>query len=523
MNDRDDKRYMRMTWLLIGLCMLGRIIYVQFFLLAPDEANYWQWARHLAWGYHDQTPMIAWAIYITTALFGHTELGIRLPSIIAMSVASIYGALIARRWFSARIAWHASILIQSVFVFNVGGLLATADGLQGAAWAATCYHCARGMEDNQWRQWIFGGICFGFGLLSKYSMIIILACIFLYALFSFIHRRRLLSIKPYAGCAIGLLFLTPVIAWNAANNWNSLRHVAYLSGANERFSLHLGYFAEYVASQFGLLTPLVFILVCGSWWWVVRRRPASEHWIYLYLFFTSFPVIISFAFLSFHTRVYANWPCYGYLTATVLTTALWLDRSADPGGRKKRRIRPLWSWTIISSSILTAVVLIHVVWPILPIPDDIDRTAYEIKGWDRLGQKAADLQLTMPSPQDTFIFGLSYQIASELAFYMPGQPQTVSINRWSRPNVYDYWSKDEDYMGKDAVGLIQQPNRRKRLQQVFSRVDPPIPYRVYAREMVPMDAEAADPVRTFYFYRCFGFKGGLRWIPRDPTDVRAPQ
>jgi undecaprenyl-diphosphatase len=521
MNDRDDQRYMRMAWLLVGLCTIGRIFYSQLFLLAPDEANYWQWARHLAWGYHDQTPLIAWAIHVTTSLFGHTELGVRLPAIVAMAIASSYAVLIARRWFSPRIAWHSALLIQSVLAFNVGGLLATADGLQGAAWVATSYHTARGFEQNQWRHWLLGGVCFGLGMLSKYSMIIILACIFFYALFSQNHRRRLISIKPYAGLAVGLLFFVPVIIWNAANNWNSFRHVAHLGGADESFSLHIDFLAEYIASQMGLLTPMVFVLVCGSWWWVMRRRSSEDHWIHLFLFFTSFPIVICFALLSLHTRVYPNWPCAGYVTAAVLTTGLWLNSSSDSQGHWKHRVRPLWRWTVASSYVLTAAVLIHAVWPILPIPADIDRSAYEIKGWDKLGQTVADVQRTMPSSSDTFIFGLSYQIASQMAFYMPGQPHTVSINRWTRPNVYDYWWQDQDLIGKDAIGILEQPKKQKRLLKAFEYVDPPIPSHLYARGVYPQAEGRSSPLKTFYLYKCYGFKGGLRWKPRDKEDIRA--
>jgi undecaprenyl-diphosphatase len=456
---------------------------------------------------------------MTTALFGHTELGVRMPSIAAMAIASAYGVLIARRWFSPRIAWHSALLIQSVLVFNVGGLLATADGLKGAAWAATSYHAACGFEDNRWRHWLLSGVWFGIGLLSKYSMLIILACIFFYGLFSPVHRRRLLSIKPYVGCAIGLLFFTPVILWNAANNWNAFRHVAYLGGVNESFALHINFLAEYLASQAGILTPMVFALVCGSWWRVMRKRPPEEHWIGLFLFFTSFPIVIGFALLSLHTRVYANWPCAGYITAAVLTAGLWLNGSGSRADRREG-VRPLWRWTVASSYILTATVLIHAVWPVLPIPADIDRTAYEIKGWDKLAQKVADVQKTMPVPSQTFIFGLNYQIASQMAFYIPGQPQTVSINRWSRPNVYDYWWQDRDLMGQDAIGVLKHPDRRQRLLQIFERVDPPIASPYYAREGHSQVEGRSSPLRTFYLYRCYGFKGGLRWVPQNKGDIR---
>ncbi len=523
MINRTENYYIRMAWLLIGICTIGRVFYAQAFLLTPDETNYWQWARHLDWGYHDQTPMIAWTIRLATLIVGHTELAVRLPSILSMAVASVYLVLMARHWFSPRIAWQTALLSQSVFLFNVGALLATADGLQGAAWAAASYHTARGFENHHWRQWILGGVWFGFGMLSKYTMVLFLPFVYCFGLFTPDCRPRLASIRPYIGCAVGIIMFIPVIAWNAANNWNSFRHVAYIGGANERFAFHLNYLGEFIASQAGLLTPLVFILICASWLWVLRRWGPSGQWIYSYLFFTSFPMVAGFAVLSIHSRVYGNWPGAGYLTAIVLTAALWSQRSQSSAPSNEARTRGLWRWTLGSAVLLTALVLTHVLWPILPIPAHIDRTAYELRGWDHLGSKVHNIQAGMPSPEKTFLFGVRYQIASELAFYVPGQPKTVAINRWDRPNVYDYWWQDADLIGKDAVGVAYEGNRQHRFLETFERVDPPIPF-PDPEHPIEMKADGKDtppPARNFYIYRCYGFKGGLRWVPPHAKDVRA--
>ena len=45
-----------------------------------DEAQYWDWSRHLAWGYYSKPPMVAWVIYVTSAFFGKTALGLRLAA-----------------------------------------------------------------------------------------------------------------------------------------------------------------------------------------------------------------------------------------------------------------------------------------------------------------------------------------------------------------------------------------------------------------------------------------------------------
>ena len=514
----ENNYHMVWAWLLIVGCTIGRIVYAQSFPLTPDETNYWQWSRYLAWGYHDQTPMIAWSIHLSTQILGHTELAVRLPSIISMAVASAYMVLMARHWFSTRIAWQTALFTQSIFIFNVGALLATADGLQGAGWAASCYYVARGFDTHRWRHWIAGGLGFGFGLLSKYTMVLFLPFVFAFGL---MHcRHRLSSLRPYVGCAIGVLLFIPVLVWNADNDWNSVRHVAYLGGANESFQLHFKYFAEFIGAQAGLLTPLAFVMVCAGWIWVVRRWNRQNRWIYHYLLWTSLPMILGFALLSLHTRVYGNWPCAGYLTACVLSAAIWSSPTENAASSKEKKYRRMWRVTVGSAYVLTAIVLLHVIVPILPIPADKDRTLYEIRGWDDLGIQVADVHRSLPDPSNTFLFGLRYQIASELAFYVPGQPYTVSINRWNRPNVYDYWWQDKDLIGKDAVGVLRNGDSQERLREVFTRVDSPKPFYLYPKKRGRKPEGAAVPAKILYIYRCYGFKGGLRWISPRQDDIR---
>jgi 4-amino-4-deoxy-L-arabinose transferase-like glycosyltransferase len=41
--------------------------------LYPDEAQYWLWSRTLDFGYYSKPPVIAWAIWATTAIGGGLE------------------------------------------------------------------------------------------------------------------------------------------------------------------------------------------------------------------------------------------------------------------------------------------------------------------------------------------------------------------------------------------------------------------------------------------------------------------
>jgi len=227
--------------------------------------------------------------------------------------------------------------------------------------------------------------------------------------------------------------------------------------------------------------------------------------------------------LSFHSRVYGNWPGFGYVTAVLLAASFW----AFPGKKTKEKVEgkqpigKLWKWSLGTSLVLTLIILFHAAFFILPVPYKLDRAADEIVGWDQLGARVGTVAANMPRPGKTFIFGLRYQVASELAFYAPGQPRTVSINRWNRPNVYDYWWQDRDLLGFDAVGVLDQPQNRQKLESIFEKVGEPEPLYIY-RPTIWHDSQSSRiPFKTFYICRCYGFKGGLRWSPPDKNDIRA--
>src|SRR5271157_3187908 len=68
--------------------------------LAPDEAHYWDWSRHLDWSYYSKGPLVALLIRASCELFGSwsraltgTEaLAVRLPAVVCgmLLLTSVY-------------------------------------------------------------------------------------------------------------------------------------------------------------------------------------------------------------------------------------------------------------------------------------------------------------------------------------------------------------------------------------------------------------------------------------------------
>src|SRR5205085_3106439 len=68
--------------------------------LAPDEAHYWDWSRHLDWSYYSKGPLVAYLIRAGCAvagswsqrLIGNEMLAVRLPAVVCgvLLLGSLY-------------------------------------------------------------------------------------------------------------------------------------------------------------------------------------------------------------------------------------------------------------------------------------------------------------------------------------------------------------------------------------------------------------------------------------------------
>lgn len=500
------------TWLVILIGLGIRLAISGQFLLVPDEANYWQWSRYPALGYHDHPPMIAWTIWLATRIFGQTEFAVRLPTVLGLALTSSYLCLLAARWFSCRCALHVALLMQGVLLFNGAALIATPDGLLLPCWAAACYHGGMALSNRSPGHWLMTGLWFGLGLLSKYTMLLFLPSLFFCMLAVPSFRKQLASVWPWFGLVLGFSLFTPVLIWNRNNGWATFRHVLYQGGVDDSKMFTLRYVGDFLGEQLLLISPLLFILLLTAWLGrtAYRRLGREDSAFLIWMSATTFAI---FFLLSFHVRIYGNWPAAGYLSGMVLLAALY---SPGRAGTRPKSTR-LWTVALVLAYLMTIPVLVQAVYPALPLSIKLDRIARETTGWDELGVEVDKVVKGMPRPDNTFIFGLRYQQASELAFYMPGQPRTVSINTWTRPNVYDYWFDDSMVQGKDGVGVYEWKGMEQYLTPLFDRVDPVREIRLYRHS--PWLGQQL--VQTLYLIKGYGFRGSLRWQPKEKNDIRA--
>src|SRR5437879_11005587 len=121
-------RLVRNTSLAILALVVLRLVPAAWTPLTFDEAYYWMWSKHLAGGYYDHPPMVAYVIRAGTIIAGDTELGVRLVSILlalpmSFAVYQSAGILFGGR----RVAATAAILLNVTLMAAVGTLIVTPD------------------------------------------------------------------------------------------------------------------------------------------------------------------------------------------------------------------------------------------------------------------------------------------------------------------------------------------------------------------------------------------------------------
>src|SRR5215475_7042522 len=113
---RDDN--WRLAVIIVTAAAIVRLALAALIPAFPDETYYWDWSRHLAAGYFDHPPVIAWLIRLGGALlapFGKsaTSLGVRLGPVLAGWVAGLATAAIARRLAGDGAAVRAAVIMTA--------------------------------------------------------------------------------------------------------------------------------------------------------------------------------------------------------------------------------------------------------------------------------------------------------------------------------------------------------------------------------------------------------------------------
>jgi len=267
--------------------------------LSADEAYYWLWSKHLAAGYYDHPPMIAYLIRGGTALFGDAPIGVRFLPLLSSIAASWFmwrsGAILLRDDAAGGLC---CLLFNLTLMVAAETMAATPDAPLVACATAFLFALVRLDETHDGRWFLALGTAGGLSLLSKYTGFFLGIGALAWLVWEPRARRWFLSPWLYAGAVIALGLFLPNLWWNATHGWMTFSFQFGRIGAGH-FTLR--FLAEFLGAQIALASPFIFILIVLG----LTRCPSV-------IAAPVLPSILYFAVHSLHDRVQGNWPCFLY-------------------------------------------------------------------------------------------------------------------------------------------------------------------------------------------------------------------
>jgi len=479
-------------WYLLSDCPLD---------LSGDEAHYWEWSRRLDLCYYSKGPLVAYLIAAgrlaladwSVRLLGNEVLAVRIPAIL-LSVLTGLGiyrlALAAIRSTKAAVA--AVALTFTIPLLAAGSMLMTIDAPLACAWVWALVAAEKALRNDRLGAWLGVGLLSGLGILAKYTMVLIFPVLLLTALLRPTLRRRLRRPGLYLALALSLTALIPIVMWNARHDWVSFRHVAGQAGLAGNIRFNPQGVLAYLGGQLGVLGALWPLGMVAA---LLELRPQKQQqraaagsnaegpgcdpnatgllW--------SAAAVPWAVFLLFSpiAKIQPNWPMPAVIPGTILLTQ-WLRQRATSTDPKQRRFA---RYFVLAGALTGAAIVVvghrtelvapafdwlargtpptHLLrpappWGSTPIAR-FDPTA-RLRGWRELGAAVGQvLAQENAKGRQPFILADEYQLASLLAFYVPGQPIVYCVQSavGGRRSQYDLWPNPidhkEQFLGRPCI------------------------------------------------------------------------
>jgi 4-amino-4-deoxy-L-arabinose transferase-like glycosyltransferase len=437
------------TWTLAAVVAITalRLIWlgVQSAGLYPDEAQYWFWAQHPAFGYYSKPPLVAWLIALTTATFGDGEFAVRLSAPLLHGVAAGFVYAIAARLYDRRTGFWSALAYVTLPGVSLSAFIISTDAVLLPCWAAALYAFIRAREPGGGGWWLVAGIAAGAGLLAKYAMAYWFLSAFGLILLAPGERRHLRPLL--AATAIASVIYLPNLWWNWSHGFVSYLHLRDNAGLSARL-LHPTALIEFLGSQFGVVGPLFFAALIMI---VARPRALAEPRARLLAAF-ALPTLAAMVAVSLLSRAEPNWAAPAYVSGIVLVVAWALGR----GWRRLvlASIALNLSAAIILFGMTDALAAIGVAVPTKYDP------LHRLRGWRELGQGIATILAAHPG---LTLLADDRELLAALIYYV--RPHPLSAVEWNPiPGITDQWRltnnignhRGEDFLAVTVHGLVDE-------------------------------------------------------------------
>jgi 4-amino-4-deoxy-L-arabinose transferase-like glycosyltransferase len=386
-----------------------------------DELYYLAAGQHPSLGYVDYPPLTAMVARLSTVVFGHSLLGLRVWPAVAGAVIVVLGGLIARELGGGRFAQilAAWVVLLSPMFLGGNSMLQTVTFDQ-LVWAICMYLVARLLaRGGSPRSWLAIGVVLGIGVETKYTILVLSAGLAV-GLVLTRQRRWLATPWPWLAALIAAAMLAPNLVWQIAHGWPTIEflgnHDAAMAAENPP--------TRFLSEQLLLIgLPAVPLWIAGLVHLLRSQR-------FRMLGFAAVTVLV--VLLLQRAKSYYAGPIYPLLLAAgAVSFERWIGAWANAD---RRRVLIRW---LVGALAVFSVVAVPIALPVLPVKTmvglhlDEARTDYaEMVGWPELVGAVAAAYHSLPADERgaAGILGANYGEAGAVDWFGPrlGLPSAVS-------------------------------------------------------------------------------------------------
>jgi hypothetical protein len=335
-----------LVWVIVAAVTIMRAIAAFNVPLTGDEAYYWEWSRHLAFGYTDHPPAVAWTIALFSFLGtnpGVVRSGFVVCGIIATLAIAACATELARG--DRRAGAVAALAFSLTPAMSLAFGAASPDGPYLAFWCLSLWLAVRAFDRRDERSFIFLGLALGGVILSRMTGFALLFGILMASLAP--SQRRIWRQGLWFSFALAGLCFVPFIVWNAQHQWATVVFTFMSRHVNEGLSPRR--VLETLGVQAAAYSPGIWIgvILCA-----IRPRNALIEW-------TAVPLFALMMVVALFERVETNWFFGSFASMCAALGLAWVSLS--------HRSRLLWA----SGSIVPAAVLIPLLFTAALAPGPI--------------------------------------------------------------------------------------------------------------------------------------------------------
>jgi hypothetical protein len=428
---------------LAGVKLVLQLAGVNHYGVFRDELYYMACGEHLAWGYVDQPPLIAFIAWFARHAFGNSLLAIRILPVLAGAAVVFLTGVLAREFGGGRFAQFlaaATILFAPAYLAFDSFL--SMNAFEPLFWLLCAWIAVRIVNGASQKWWLAFGAIAGLGLENKHSMLVFGFGIVVGLMLAGEFRQFRLKWIWIGGLIAFALFL-PNLLWEARHGWPQIEVVR--SGQLYK-NVPLSPL-RFLGEQVLFLGPLSTPVWLGGLLWCFLPREGKRFgflgWAYL---------IVLGIFVLMGGKSYYPLPVYAIMMAAGGVACEQITEVASP-----RWLRPVFSTLLIASGLIALPFGV----PVLPVDmflrysqilpygkavktewdayqAELPQLYADMFGWDHTAQTVAQVYRGLPEPDraDCAILGGNYGESGAIDYYGPalGLPKAIGGH-----NSYFYW------------------------------------------------------------------------------------